>query len=559
MGLIKNLAPVHPRTHGGKPQGKGAGDMLGGWKGGDSHHKKCSGRGGKSPPAQDLKSFEEVVLRLTHQVDKEQISGRYHRHPRTLEHDYEVSDSVLGTGVNGEVKLATSKINPSHVFAVKAFHFAGVPPSKRAQLESEIELFLCMDHPHIARLTDVYEPVEHLDLVMECMQGGELFDRIKRKGRFSERSTAEVCWQMLLALNYIHDHGIMHGDVKLENFMFDSNDSDHIKLIDFGFSKMRGQTAQKACGTLSYIAPEVLDLRFSSQADQWSLGVIVFVLLSGRMPFFGDDKEQKMNIRLGNYVMKPEQWAEVSGEAADFTKQLLQVNPTKRLTSQRALEHPFILHAAHEVDVDACIVEALREFGHQSNFRRCCLSLMAWSLSIEERAKVEEYFIAMDVHHHGAITYGDLKQIMCDKFRIPGREVKQTFEALSIHHDKEIHFSDFLAAMVSTRIEVTDELLREAFRKFDVEDTGFITVENLREVLGDEYNGERVEALHKEVDACHCGKVSFPDFATYMTTEHHGDELGVHSPSIKAFHFTGLHKNNHCVGAGDHHPCCAVQ
>eukprot|EP00403_Amphidinium_massartii_P015291 CAMPEP_0178428868 /NCGR_PEP_ID=MMETSP0689_2-20121128/30506_1 /TAXON_ID=160604 /ORGANISM="Amphidinium massartii, Strain CS-259" /LENGTH=539 /DNA_ID=CAMNT_0020050667 /DNA_START=67 /DNA_END=1686 /DNA_ORIENTATION=- len=497
MGLIKNLAHLSPHHHG---KSHGAGDMQSVWKvGGDAHRCRCGKGGGKSPPAQDLKSFEEVILRLTHQVDKEQISGRYHRFPRTLEHDYKVTETVLGTGVNGEVKLATSKINPNHVFAVKAFHFAGVPPGKRAQLESEIELFLCMDHPHIARLTDVYESDEHLDLVMECMQGGELFDRIKRKGRFSERSTAEACWQMLLALNYIHDHGIMHGDVKLENFMYDSNDSDHIKLIDFGFSKMRGQTAVKACGTLSYIAPEVLDLRFSSQADQWSLGVIVFVLLSGRMPFFGDDKDQKNSIRLGSYVMKPELWCDVSTEAIDFTRQLLQVNPTKRLTSQRALEHPFIMRAHHEVDVDPCIVEALRDFGHQSNFRRCCLSLMAWSLSYEERAQVEEYFIAMDVHHHGAITYGDLKQIMCDKFHLPGREVKQTFEALSIHHDKEIHFSDFLAAMVSTRIEVTDELLREAFRKFDTDDTGFITVDDLRVVLGDKFNGERVEQLHKEV------------------------------------------------------------
>merc|ERR1719382_1887174 len=95
-----------------------------------------------------------------------------------------------------------------------------------------------MDHPHVARLVDVYESQERLDLVMECMSGGELFKRVVEKKYFSERDGAAVAWQMLLAVNYIHSHDIVHRDLKLENFLYEAKDSNHLKLIDFGFSKL---------------------------------------------------------------------------------------------------------------------------------------------------------------------------------------------------------------------------------------------------------------------------------------------------------------------------------
>merc|ERR1740127_311771 len=121
---------------------------------------------------------------------------------------------------------------------------------------------------------------------MECMEGGELFDRVAeladRKAHFSERDAAQTVEQMLRAISYLHDHGIVHRDVKLENFMYDTKDRNHLKLIDFGFSiffdpkvKLRA-----TCGTLSYMAPEVLEKNrgYTSQCDLWSLGVVAFIL-----------------------------------------------------------------------------------------------------------------------------------------------------------------------------------------------------------------------------------------------------------------------------------------
>merc|ERR1719359_1631643 len=106
---------------------------------------------------------------------------------------------------------------------------------------------------------------------MECMAGGELFDRITSLKRFEEKDAAEATKQMLLAVNYVHSHGIVHRDLKLENFLYDTEGSTHLKLIDFGFSKFFNskERMHTSCGTLAYVAPEVLGKSYTSQCDMW--------------------------------------------------------------------------------------------------------------------------------------------------------------------------------------------------------------------------------------------------------------------------------------------------
>merc|ERR1712166_32341 len=168
------------------------------------------------------------------------------------------------------------------------------------------------------------------------------------------------------------------------------------------------------------------------------------------------------------------------------------------------------------------------DFGHQSNFRRSCLFIMAWSLSSEERAAVEEYFLAMDQSHTGAITYEDLKNVMVDKFKMSQKDMKQAFQALAVKSGKGIHYSDFLAAMVSSRIAISNELLQDCFQKYDVDSSGFITTENLVEVFGDSFNGMPTESMLDDVDTLHDGKMCWHEFVCFMKGKQlhlHGDEF----------------------------------
>jgi calcium-dependent protein kinase len=277
-------------------------------------------------------------------------------------------------------------------------------------------------------------------------------------------------------------------------------------------------------GTISYVAPEVLNRSYTSQCDLWSLGVIAFILLSGYMPFSGSEANQVKNISKGKYLVKPERWANVSDEAKSFVHALLEVDPSKRLTAQQALDHPWISKSrtfrSSEVSVE--VAEALRKFSEASKFRRCCMEMLAWSLSNEERAKVRGIFLSLDANQQGTITLGELKAFLVDKLHLTDeRESLRVFEALDYNHDQEIHYSDFLAAMVDTQISLNTDLLYAAFRRFDTDGSGFITLSNLKDVLGDRVDGERVEAFLEDVDQNKDGRISFAEFASYLREEQH--------------------------------------
>jgi len=470
------------------------------------------------------------VEHLHDKLGRLQVSGRYHRHPRQVHDDYKLSDEVLGGGLSGKVHMATSKIAHNQKFAVKTLTTRSMCPEHKNNIQMEVEVFLSMDHPHVARLFDVYESEGSLALVMECLEGGELLDRAIELEGFSERDAAHAVYQMLLALNYIHSHGMVHRDIKLENWLYDTVGGNHLKLIDFGFSKVWAHnTKMKAnCGTLSYIAPEVLNQSYTNQCDMWSLGVCAFILLAGYMPFSGPDDEQTLNILKGKYELEPDSWNNISFEAKCFVQGLLQVDPIARMTAQSALQHEWIQtrnSPAAWSNVDANIVNALRAFSRASKFRRCCMEMLAWSLSNDERAQVRQYFIDMDQNKQGTITLGDLRSVLIDNFHISDEETKQIFLAMDTNHDERIHYSDFLAAMVNTRIALHDDMLHMAFQKFDADNSGYITLSDLREVLGDHFDGETVEKLLEEADQLHDGRISYAEFASYLR----GDPLPIHA------------------------------
>ncbi|CAE7170981.1 CPK22, partial [Symbiodinium pilosum] len=445
------------------------------------------------------------------------VVGRYHRLPTRLEDDYFVEKKALGTGYNGSVLLARGK-NRAGKFAIKAFKLHGVSKEKKAELASEAEIFLSMDHPHIVRLFDVYEEEDRLSLVMECMEGGELFDRVREKKVYSEKDACKTAWMMLLAVNYLHSVGIVHRDLKLENFLYEKKDGDFLKLIDFGFSKVwaKNTKMELSCGTLSYAAPEVLAKSYTSQCDLWSLGVIVFILLVGYMPFAGNDERKQIQmIRSGNYIVKKDRWAKVSSQASDFVQKLLVVDPDVRMNAPAALEHPWIKNLEHaNTDcIDEAMVTSLCNFARTQNFRRSCMKLMAWSLTSAERSQVREAFLELDRGSTGTITASDFKKVLEDNFHIPEEQAETVFNAIGdVEHD-EIHYSEFLAAMMASRIALHDDLLKDAFRRFDTENTGFIRKEDLLLVL--ESDQEATQVM-RDLDVNHDGKISYEEFIGYL-------------------------------------------
>jgi calcium-dependent protein kinase len=486
---------------------------------------------GKSEGA-EANAKAQAKARVEAKAGKISTSARYHQAHQVIGQDYNIKyGKVLGTGYNGSVCLATSVSDPHQKFAVKRIKVGD------EKMRSEAEIFLSLDHPHIVRLFDVYESGNHLWLVMECMEGGELFDYVMDHplGHLPEQEAVNAMWQMLLSVNYIHSNGIAHRDLKLENFMYEKKERKHLKLIDFGFSKewqsaRRRQAASSSggemnvckmktdCGTTRYMAPEVLNRDYTSQCDLWSMGVIAFTLLSGKQPFRGRDRIVLKNIAEGNYDMDSEVWDSISAPARDFVQSLLRVDPEERLTAEQALQHPWLAGRSRldiSARIDTPVVDALRQFGEASKFRRCCYQMMAWSLSNKERAEVRQYFEALDGNKRGTVRRKTFKKVMSGEFNVPVEEADQIFKAMDACNDDEIKYSEFLAAMVSTQITLTDELLKATFLKFDTEETGYITETSLREVVGEKFDGVHVKKLIAETGMGK-KKISYPEFASYL-------------------------------------------
>jgi len=419
------------------------------------------------------------------------IRGRYHDEHRRLEDDYKVRMShVLGVGVNGSVVSGWSRHTGAKV-AVKFLDLASAWSAERKARLSELETFLSVDHPHIGRLVDVYETPSGLALVMEYLDGGELFDRLHSRGRFSEQDAARALRQVLLAVRHLHRRGIVHRDLKLENFLYDCGSGD-LKLIDFGFARpwsgeepMRGQ-----CGTLCYMAPEVLDSEdgYDFKCDLWSAGVIAFALLAGELPFKGvSEKQVAKLIRNASYSFAGERWAGISQAGRDFVQSLLQLDAAARPSAADALRHPWFAEqlaplVQPEPPRGEAMTVALQRFAAAPPYRQACLRLAACaapaaaarSASLREaQACAQQEFLRLEELGDGAAFVADL-----------GCPAIQGFA-----QDGEISYSDCLAASLTSKAgEVWSRgFARDTFRRLCAGARGSsaaATHESARRVLG---------------------------------------------------------------------------
>jgi len=267
--------------------------------------------------------------------------------PNDIHDEYEIGET-LGTGHFSKVKLGIHKITRERV-AIKIIQKPS--ESKMGMLKAEVDILTKCDHPNIVRLYKVVDTEKVLYLVMEELKGGELFDRIIAKNHYTEAEARKLTITMLKAIKYLHDQGVAHRDLKPENILLkDTSEDAEIKITDFGLSKifssdLEGEVTMKtACGTPGYVAPEVLmhDV-YSSQVDLWSVGVIVYILLCGFPPFYGDNDNQMFRkIKAGQYKFLSPYWDPISADAKEFVSQLLTVDWQKRMDAQQALDHRWL-------------------------------------------------------------------------------------------------------------------------------------------------------------------------------------------------------------------------
>lgn len=216
-----------------------------------------------------------------------------------------------------------------------------------ARMRAEIEISFQLQHQHLIKVKDVFETKSHVYVIMEMMEGGELFDYVIEKSNLKESEASAIIKQVTLALYFMHNKGIIHRDLKPENVMLrhmpsksGKRSKPFIKIIDFGMSKALspGRNAQSCLGTPGYMAPEVLEHKdYTSAVDMYSLGVVSYILLAGYMPL--QTAEGQWHSRV---IYPAEEWADVSDEAKDFINKLVVYDPKKRMSAEKTLQHPWL-------------------------------------------------------------------------------------------------------------------------------------------------------------------------------------------------------------------------
>ncbi|XP_033115727.1 serine/threonine-protein kinase H1-like [Anneissia japonica] len=216
--------------------------------------------------------------------------------------------------------------------------------------ETELSILRRVRHSHIIQLIEVFDSKDRIYMVMELATGGELFDRIVSKGNFNERDATHVLRMVLDAVKYLHNLGITHRDIKPENLLYyHPGKNSKIMITDFGLASCRkggdDVMMNTTCGTPEYIAPEILCRKsYTNAVDLWAIGVVTYILLSGRMPFDDENRTRLYRkILRAKYAYTGEPWKDVSAAAKDFIDKLLRTNPAERMTCAQALKHPWIV------------------------------------------------------------------------------------------------------------------------------------------------------------------------------------------------------------------------
>ncbi|CAG4978560.1 unnamed protein product [Colias eurytheme] len=267
--------------------------------------------------------------------------------------DYDISNTVLGLGINGKVVECKEKRTGMRR-ALKVLHDS---PKARREVELHWRASGCM---HIVEITDVYDNT----------YGGK---QDNREGAFTERQAAEIMHSICVAVRHLHDSNIAHRDIKPENLLYTSMAPNAIlKLTDFGFAKetlSHTDTLQTPCYTPYYVAPEVLGPeKYDKSCDIWSLGVVMYILLCGFPPFYSNhglaiSPGMKKRIRLGQYDFPEPEWSNVSADAKNLIRGMLSVDPAKRLTIHQVMSSPWVRQHAQVPQTPLHTHAVLRDAG----------------------------------------------------------------------------------------------------------------------------------------------------------------------------------------------------
>ena len=502
--------------------------------------------GGKSSKTLKNKDLREIGER----ANREEPNTFHYSNTINLTNEIIVSQSkadpsldykklnFLGEGSFAAVYRVQNRITDS-IRAMKIINkSASCSAEDDKEIFNEINILRTLDHPNILKIFEFYSNKESYSIVTELCSGGELFQEIVDKGPFNENYSAYVMFQILSAINYCHNMKIVHRDLKPENILIvdrDKNNYPRVKICDFGTSKMfeKGAIQRKLVGSSYYIAPEVLKKHYDEKCDLWSCGVILYILLSGRPPFGGEnDKEIMERVSIGKYDLQSSPFNKVSKNGIDLIQKLLIMDPKKRISAQDALLHPWfkenkskeLFNQIKDESTLKKLINNLKAYRKDSIIQETALAYLVHNFpQMKDVVNACKLFNQIDVNGDGKINKAELLKGLQAKYKSDTLEqdVEQIYKNIDMDNNGYIEYEEFVRAAVSKERFINENVLRFAFRYFDKDGSGEITFDEIEDVFKQSITDkakvhESLKQIISEVDSNGDGIISFNEFSDIM-------------------------------------------
>lgn len=427
----------------------------------------------------------------------------------------------IGAGAYSKVYEAIHKQTTVHR-AVKVIPKNIMLAEAKAHFINEFNILKRTDHPNIVTLYEYFEDDRNFYLVQELCVGGELFSKLLERGKgFSEARAAGYIKQILSAVHHCHSLSIIHRDLKPENLLFETkHPNSMVKIIDFGLSCLADHSSKlrEVAGTTCYMAPEVFGGQYNEKCDVWSVGVILFILLSAKMPFWGEtDKELVGAIMQGRFNMDGPEWTEISQAPKALIMEMLKVDPVERPSAEQCFSNGWV-HTSDERLKPRLLshaIENMRNFRAETKLKRAVLVFIVSQLiSKPELQELNQVFIFLDTTGDGRLGP---KELQAGLSRATGTsltlaEAESIIKEVDTNNNGFIDYSEFIMSAMPKATLLSKDRLKQAFLKFDPDQDGRISKNELKTLLM--FNCDFVS----EVDENGDGVIDFQEFEDMMLT-----------------------------------------
>jgi len=427
--------------------------------------------------------------------------------------------AILGQGASSEVAHVIRK-GDNQEFAMKIMRRDD--KWNPILFKQEYDLLTKLDHPNILGYRDCYMDEKNFYFCTELCKGGELFDKIKEMKKFSEAEAAMFVKTIISAIGHCHARNIVHRDLKPENIVFRTKAQRELVIIDFGDAKeiKDDDEFEDFVGTAFYLAPECVRNRSGKElkkSDMWTIGVITFVLLTGRPPFYGRDNKEILKKIIRGKVSFPKS-TRLSSSAKDFIRKLIKKKPEDRMSAEQALKHRWLQGSAGTQDLGRDLVESISNYSSVSKLKKVLVRMLASQMTKDDHRALQHQFDKMDTDRDGVINLEELANYLHKQggsYEQARETASHIIKQLDQDGDGQISKAEWWDARLATKFQ-NDSIIRQQFNRIDDNGDGYITHDELHKLFNGQLTEDLIKQMIKEVDKNDDGKISFEEFVIAM-------------------------------------------